>query len=348
MPSGESADPSERASSRAAWSRYWRHGALHSCTGAYAGNYDGAVAEFWQRCFAQLPDGATIVDIGTGNGAIALLASRQAASSRMARQVHGVDSAECRPNRHGDDDALAGVVFHPNTSAEQLPFSDRSVDLLCGQYSLEYMDLDRVLPEFRRVLRADGGLIFVVHAQDSAVTRVARQEDLVDTWLLDDSGYFSAARELLRHMVRYRPDAWRRRDYDASARLAHERFSGLASECARRRQTQSQTQVLAAAVEQFAVALGRLSENGLDAALAHLEEVQDELRAHHRRLREQLSAALDRAGIDALCARIETAGLGTPQVDGLAEGEIALGWTVRSRSGAPVVGPATSIARRRF
>ncbi len=321
-------DGPERERSRQAWSSYWQHGALHSCTGAYAGNYDGVVAAFWSSCFSRLSAAATVVDIGTGNGAVARLAFEHAASARASWRVHGVDSAAIRPELPGDAEALAGIVFHPNTAAEQLPFPDAFVDLLCGQYALEYTDLDRVLPEFRRVLRSDGGLAFVVHAEDSAVTRIARQEDAIDSWLLEQCGYFSAARELLRQMARYAPVDWRRQRYDVEARHVHERFSHLARECVQRRDTMPQTQVLAAAMDQFAAAIGILGDRGIEPALTHLTGVEAELRAHHRRLREQIAAACDAAAIESLCARIEDGGFGPTRSQHLRDGELLLGWTV--------------------
>ena len=40
----------------------------------FAANYDGEVAEFWQAAFAQVPPAGRMIDLCTGNGAIALLA----------------------------------------------------------------------------------------------------------------------------------------------------------------------------------------------------------------------------------------------------------------------------------
>src|SRR5690606_5536476 len=85
-------DAGERAHSGAEpWSRLWSTGVLHSCATGIHGNYDGAVLEFWQRQFDSLEDGSRLVDVGTGNGALLLLARQRATERGIQLSMHGVD-----------------------------------------------------------------------------------------------------------------------------------------------------------------------------------------------------------------------------------------------------------------
>lgn len=58
------------------WTNYWRNsGALNSfAEGRVAKGYDGDVKKFWDDKFSLFPTQGEIVDLGTGNGALAILA----------------------------------------------------------------------------------------------------------------------------------------------------------------------------------------------------------------------------------------------------------------------------------
>src|SRR5690348_7220058 len=62
------------------WSSYWR-GPRLVCSLAGTGiGYPEALVEVWQRFFAQFPEGTRLLDIATGNGAVAIIASDTARS----------------------------------------------------------------------------------------------------------------------------------------------------------------------------------------------------------------------------------------------------------------------------
>ena len=68
------------------WSRFWERGTVTTFEGHFGDNYDAEIRDFWWTEFARLADGAVIVDLATGNGALALLAARH------GREHEGVDS----------------------------------------------------------------------------------------------------------------------------------------------------------------------------------------------------------------------------------------------------------------
>ena len=60
--------------SLAQWSDYWAAGNLTSLPSDFAHNYDGEIKAFWFKIFDDLPDKSAILDVCTGNGAVAYLA----------------------------------------------------------------------------------------------------------------------------------------------------------------------------------------------------------------------------------------------------------------------------------
>ena len=107
---------------------------------------------------AGLPAGATVLDVGTGPGAL----PRQIAARSPYLSVSGVDlSAEmiARATAAADEDALrlpavASSVSFQVADVAQLPFEDRSVDLVVSTISMHHWtDLAAGLREVVRVLR---------------------------------------------------------------------------------------------------------------------------------------------------------------------------------------------------
>lgn len=155
-----------------AWDSFWRYDRLSSFHAAPgAGNYGPAIADGWRDFFASLPDSARVLDLATGNGAIAVIA----VEAGKGFEVTGADLADVRPTAfvsHNRDE-LGQITFLPNTPAEALPVDGGSVDAVVSQYGIEYADLKRALPEAVRVLAAGGRLRFAIHAAEGTVARNA-------------------------------------------------------------------------------------------------------------------------------------------------------------------------------
>ena len=163
----------------APWTRYWATGALSSLPEVYGDPAEGPPAAVWRRELASLGDRARILDLGCGNGAVALLAAHTAAERGVYWEIHGVDLAAIDPARAVSGryrDAVSGVTFHPATPMSATPFAGGYFDLVTGQFAIEYGDPPRVLAEVSRVLRPGGRAAFVVHLRESAVVATARVE----------------------------------------------------------------------------------------------------------------------------------------------------------------------------
>lgn len=162
----------------AAWSSYWTEGNSTSLPNLYPNNYDGGVLEFWASTFRELEEHARLLDICTGNGAIALLAREHLDRRGIICDIHAIDSAEIHPPPiQGHGSVFNDVEFHAGTAVEETGFPDRHFDLIVGQFALEYCDLENAIKELSRIIRCDGRIAFMMHHEGSITVR--KTNDLI-------------------------------------------------------------------------------------------------------------------------------------------------------------------------
>ena len=120
----------------------------------------------WLVETAQIPEGAKVLDVACGRGAVLFPAAERVGSSGY---VIGIDLAEgmaretqMEIQRRGLKQAEARQM-----DAENLAFPDSSFDfVLCG-FSLQFFPhLEQALSEFRRVLKPDGQIAVTTWAAD--------------------------------------------------------------------------------------------------------------------------------------------------------------------------------------
>lgn len=186
------------------WDRYWAYGNFHSFSQVSGGNYQGAVADFWRARFERLADGSRVLDIATGNGAIAVLALETGDRRCRRFDVHGTDLADIEPGKSVAEPSLAGLLnrisFHGRTAAESLPFEKEHFDMACSQFGLEYSDMSRSIPEIARVLKPGGRFSAIMHNHDSTLLQATREELAQLDFVLNDVKLYLRARNLLRGM----------------------------------------------------------------------------------------------------------------------------------------------------
>ncbi|NBB93452.1 MAG: methyltransferase domain-containing protein [Gammaproteobacteria bacterium] len=173
------------------WSAYWASGALTSLPQDFRANYEGEIAELWKDQCDGLPEAPRILDICTGNGAVALLLAQCLEAAGLSGQIVAVDAARLDTGqlaRRWPD--LAGVLERIEFIGQQ-PFEsftpkDGAFDLLASQYGIEYCDWAAAAERAFSLLRPGGRLAMINHAPDSSMLETMRAEQR-DYVVVDDS-----------------------------------------------------------------------------------------------------------------------------------------------------------------
>lgn len=156
------------------WSQYWN--AVHSLSsfseGSAAEGYEAEIKNFWIQASDGLEQEAVIVDIGTGNGALAVLFNDYGKEQKRQWQVHGVDAAVIAPQELEKRNSqlagrFAGIEFHAETNMAAMPFADASVDCVVSQFAFEYGDEEATLKEIARILKPNGRFVMMGHHKKS-------------------------------------------------------------------------------------------------------------------------------------------------------------------------------------
>jgi SAM-dependent methyltransferase len=156
------------------------------------------VRTFWREKFQELPHGASVLDIATGNGAIATLASQYGLESQKDLKVFGTDLATIETEVAGPKDAKdarAKVEFHSDTPCEKQPFHERSMDLVTSQFGFEYSDVERTLREVKRLLKPGGRFVAIMHHSSSALIESASEELVIYDAALTELQIFAGLRD---------------------------------------------------------------------------------------------------------------------------------------------------------
>lgn len=185
----------------AAWSRYWSSGVLNSLPQDFPALYEGVIAKFWEQQARRLDPDARIVDLCSGNGAVALQMAVWAQRHHLRWEIDAVDAAKLDPAALMRPwpqlaSAFKRIRFHSNQPVETLQLPSASVDLVTSQYGLEYCDWDAAAAVVARILRPGGRLAMVSHAPNTAMMAAMRREE-EDYQLLDRLQAVSRLRQWL-------------------------------------------------------------------------------------------------------------------------------------------------------
>lgn len=315
-----------------AWSGLWRTGTLHSCCTSIRGNYDGAIADFWDARFAPLGPGATIVDIGTGNGAVPLLARQHAAARGIGFDIHGTDLADIDPVRwvDGGQALFSGIRFHPGTPATSLPFADGGVSLLTSQYAFEYSrPMEATVAEILRVTIPHGRIAMVVHGWDSVIARVGRLQAEACTLLLQDGGIFDRAAEMAGVLGSIAGGARGDRiPPDPAAERVRQAFNHASGQLFEHLDAVPEAVVLDKAVHCVRNAL-HIARSDVPGALRCLDQGRESIRGEQARLADLEDAVMDLASLQRLQAMLHEGGFSRVDVAPLdLRAGVRMGWTV--------------------
>ncbi len=274
------------------WESYYRAGAVASCPLGPGGGYTQELRDAWVEFFTGLPEGARILDIGTGNGAVAMIAREASDSLDRHYEIHGTDLAQIDPVRDVRDGRrlLTGIKFHARVATEQLPFETGSFDAVSGQYALEYAAVDRALKEIRRVLKSGGRAQFIVHHADSIVALKAHESLRQSALVLDETRVFRKLRRHLKSGQRSRTVAQRTlADLDAAV--------GTLRKAAERAEDPLTLNVTIDAVGKLLAARAQMSPAALD---LECDRVEGSIRAAVHRLQDLVQCGRTEAGMQSM------------------------------------------------
>lgn len=160
------------------WSKYWQRAqSLNSFSeGEMASGYQGELRDFWYNIFSQLPDSAEVLDVGTGNGALAIMLRQYADSKGLQVRVLASDAAEIDKNQiiqkfPALKAEISKIEFFANTKIEALPFADESLTLITSQFAIEYAEPVSAIRSCMRLLKPSGRLEAVIHHSDTTLSQ---------------------------------------------------------------------------------------------------------------------------------------------------------------------------------
>lgn len=314
------------------WNKYWEHGFLTSCRNAFSGNYDGSLKTVWLDFFRRLPRGARILDICTGNGAIAMIANELSATDKLDFEIHGIDSAAIRPLEtvKTDRHLLEGIIFHGETPAEDTPFEDGSFTAITGQYAFEYTDEERCIGELARIAAPGAALQMVIHHTDSIVMETSREEIRNGRIIFDDTDIFGRARSMLGILAAANtPEARQALAADDNAERQRHQLNEAAGRLSEALRQSPHPQLLQMAMDRMSDAFRLLDQKGPDAATAELESAAQMIGANIERLEDLMAAGRSPDQIDTILAGLQAAGFDmSPQSELRHEGGPLMGWVL--------------------
>ncbi|MCX7544118.1 class I SAM-dependent methyltransferase [Marinicella gelatinilytica] len=169
------------------WTNYWENGAQTSLPHDFTGNYDGEIFDFWQQRVAELKSGDSVLDVCTGNGAVALLIAEMALREGKQLNITANDISEINTGyilKNNPPAQTDMIDFISQTPLEEINI-DKPQDLIVSQYGLEYSDLNQSASSIARALKPNGQLVFIAHSPKSAVFSFMKNEQAIYDWLAE-------------------------------------------------------------------------------------------------------------------------------------------------------------------
>ena len=155
------------------WDSFWATTkSLNSfAEGEHSQGYIGGIADFWQVEFSGFPKSASILDLATGNGGLAVLAQQYDSNFNIsASDSASIDPLSRFSSSSKNYQLLKKISFFSNMNSESLTFLQDQFDRVISQFGFEYAKPELALSEINRVLKYNGEFIALVHHRDSLIS----------------------------------------------------------------------------------------------------------------------------------------------------------------------------------
>ncbi|MGB5211483.1 MAG: methyltransferase domain-containing protein [Gammaproteobacteria bacterium] len=324
----------DRRAEQERWNRYWEHGFVTSCSGAFTGNYEGTLRTAWEDFFGELPAGARVLDICTGNGAIAMIANQVSRAGALNFEIDAIDSAIIRPMETVKErrDLLDGIRFHSQTAAESTPFPDRVFDAISGQYAFEYTDEAGCINEMARIAARGCRVQLIIHHERSVVIETSTEELRNGDLIFSETRVFDAAEAMIQLVGNARSAAEKQAlARNPEAEVIRNRLNQAAASLGQAAQSSAHPELLQMALDRIAGAYRAVGEN-LETALARLETGRQEIQANLARLQDLMAASRSPEDIRRITQALAHAGFESPDAEEFRHnGGPLMGWKVQTQ-----------------
>lgn len=302
-------------SSTTHWDEFWQQGFITTFGGSLPDNYEGSVKSFWHKQFELLPDHAKLLDLATGNGAIATLAL---VFSKAHHKYFEIDACDSATFSHSTGDRTV-IHFHGETPCESLPFANHSFDLLTSQFGIEYSDLPTALAEARRVLKGGGHLCAITHNSHSSLIKESIVELAVYEQALVQVDIFGLVEKYLKLQNRQGRKALKKKLATEINRSINQLISDNRQHIAAREIVSCLTELIKAS-----------SSAGADKTVTQLTTAARNFAAARLRLKDMIEAALAQEDIEELKTTARDRGFFTTEANEFCgDGGDIIGWTLR-------------------
>ena len=163
----------------AAWSDFWAHNAGADSSGCLPQRWaaiEDAQRTAWHSFIADLPQGARVLDLATGDGRVL----GWMRTKRDDLELIGVDLAPTLPA------PPQGTQTRGSIAMENLPLAAGEFAAVVSQFGFEYGDVPRIAAEIARVLAPGGKVGLMVHRGDGPILEHNLARRAAIEWVLGE------------------------------------------------------------------------------------------------------------------------------------------------------------------